>query len=102
MGFFIYNETLTGGNSMNITRQNPGEWSSRDIYLSTVLKQSGVQILRVENKTGRGIFVFQGSPEIEGIIADYFNGNLKVDPRGLFDTWKALKSMAFSAVDNVR
>ena len=87
---------------MNISRKNPAEVSSRDIYLSTVLKQSGIPIIRVENRSGKGTFVFQPSPEIERIISDYFNGNMRVDPRTLFDTWKALKSMAFSSIGNVR
>lgn len=87
---------------MNISRRTPAEWSSRDIYLSCVIKQSGIPILRVENRSGKGIFVFQSSPKIEGIISDYFNGKLKFDPREIFDTWKALKSMAFSSTDNVR
>ena len=87
---------------MNISRKKPTEFASRDIYLSTVLKQSGIPILRVENRSGKGIFVFQPSPKIERIISDYFNGKLKVDPRVLFDTWKALKSMAFSTTNNVK
>lgn len=82
--------------------QTPSEYKTRDIYLSVVLKQSGVNLLRVEGNGGRGIFVFEMSVEIEKVISDYFNGNLKVDPRGLFDTWKALKSMAFSSIGNVR
>ena len=87
---------------MSFNRKNPAVFASRDIYLSTVLKQAGIPIIRVENSSGRGVFVFQDSPKIEEIISDYFNGRLKVNPRELFDTWKALKSMAFSSTGNVR
>lgn len=83
-------------------RQTADEFSTRDLYLATVLKQAGIPILRVEDSNGRGIFVFQASKEIETITRDYFNGALRVDPQGLFATWKSLKSAAFSAIRDVR
>jgi hypothetical protein len=82
--------------------QLASEFPTRDIYLATVIKQSGVPIIRVENHSGRGIFVFQGSEKIPDLISKYFNGALKVDPKGLFETWKSLKSMAFSTIGDVR
>lgn len=78
----------------------PTEYKSRDIYLSTTLKACGIPLLRVENHQGKGFFVFKHSPQIETIIADYHNGELKVDAKTLFSTWKDLKSLAFSATEN--
>ncbi|MDP2735771.1 MAG: DUF5659 domain-containing protein [bacterium] len=83
-------------------RQITDEFSTRDIYMATVLKQAGVPIIRVEESNGRGIFVFQSCKEIEELTRDYFNGALRVDPQGLFSAWKALKSAAFSAIRDVR
>lgn len=86
-----------------ITRQHtPSEFTTKDIYLATVIKQAGVPIVRVEGSGRQGIFVFKASEKIEGLIARYFNGELRVDPKGLFETWKALKSMAYSAIQDVR
>ncbi len=78
------------------------EFPTRDIYLAATIKESGVPILRVEGSTGRAIFVFKASEQIEEFITDYFNGELRADPRGLFETWKALKSMAFSRINDAR
>ena len=78
------------------------EWHTKDIYLATTIKQEGIPIIRVENNGRHGIFVFKACPEIEKIISQYFNGQLQVDPRGLFETWKALKSMAFASIGDVR
>ncbi len=78
------------------------EFSTRDIYLATVIKQSGIQIIKVENNGGRGIFVFKASEKIEGIISGYFNNELQLDPKSLFETWKSLKAMAFSSIGDVR
>ena len=82
--------------------KNKTEFPTRDLYLATVLKQSGIPIIRVENNFGRGIFVFKSSEKIEGLISKYFNNELRVEPASLFDTWKALKSMAFSVANNLR
>lgn len=82
--------------------QHPTEFATKDIYLGSILKQAGIPIVRVENHSGRGIFIFQASEEIPELIKRYFNGALKVDPQALFESWKSLKSMAFSAIGDVR
>jgi len=82
--------------------QTTDEFSTRDIYIATVLKQSGIPIIRIEDSNGRGVFVFRSCKEIEAITRDYFNGSLRVDPQGLFGAWKALKSAAYSAIRDVR
>lgn len=87
---------------MTSFQQNSPEFSTRDIYIATVLRLSGIPIIRVQNNGGRGIFIFKASEKIEGIIAKYFNEELRVDPKGLFETWKALKAMAFSTINDVR
>lgn len=77
-------------------------YETRDIYLATILKQSGINLIKCENQSGRGIFVFENSEKIDEIVRSYFNDKLKTNPRKTFDTWKSLKSMAFSCVGNVR
>lgn len=90
-------------NRMKRTNQQTlAEFPTRDIYLATVIKQTGIPILRVEGNGRQGIFVFKASDKIDGLITRYFNGELRVDPRILFETWKALKAMAFSTIQNVR
>lgn len=86
----------------NTSPQTLPEWPTKDIYLATVIKQAGIPIIRVETYSGRGIFVFQASEKIQELITKYFNGRLKVDPKGLFETWKSLKAMAFSSIGDVR
>jgi len=78
------------------------EFATRDIYIATVIKQAGIPIIRVEGNGRQGIFVFKTAEMTEGLITRYFNGELRGDPRSLFETWKALKSMAFTAINDVR
>lgn len=83
-------------------QQVSSEFQTRDIYLATVIKQSGIPIIRVENNGRQGIFVFKASEEIDDLITKYFNGELRTDPRSLFEVWKSLKSMAYTAIGDVR
>lgn len=89
---------------MNQTRQQTAnEFFTKDIYIATTIKQAGIPIVRVEASNGRhGIFVFKACPEIEKIISKYFNDQIKVSPRQLFECWKSLKSMAFASIGDVR
>ena len=87
---------------MRQTHQNLSEFSTKDIYLASVIKQSGIPIIRVEGNGRYGVFVFQNSGKIEKLYSDYFNDLLRVNPRQLFDCWKGLKSMAFSSIGDVR
>ncbi len=84
---------------MKTSQTNIPEYKSRDIYFSTVLKAAGISLIRVEAHNGKGFFVFQDSPEIQKIISDYSNGNFKIDAKRLFEEWKTLKGLAFSAVN---
>lgn len=83
-----------------IHQSTPESYSTRDIYLGTVLKASGVRLLKIENHQGKGFFVFENCPQIEEIILKYHNNELKLDAKKLFSVWKDLKSLAFSATTN--
>ena len=84
------------------SRPNLTEFSTKDIYLATVIKLAGIPIIRIESNERQGIFVFESSEDIEAIIVEYFNGRLKFDPKSLFETWKSLKAMAFAKINDVR
>ena len=78
------------------------EYSTRDIYISVVLKSLNIPLLRIESNGRQGIFVFKSTEAIERIVSQYFNGELKLNPRTVFDNWKALKSQAFAAIGDTR
>ncbi len=86
-----------------ISRQrNPSEFKTRDLYLAVVLKSSGIPVLRVECSGPRAVFVFEENNRLDEISTKFFNKELRLEPRGLFDEWRSLKSMAFAATGNVR
>lgn len=77
-------------------------YSTNDLNLAAALKESGVPLLRVENRSGRGIFIFRDSPKLRETITKYFNGDLQAPAHSLFQTWKTLKAMTFSVIGEVR
>lgn len=77
------------------------EFPTRDIYLATVLKVSGIPLIRTIDSNGKGIFVFQASQEIQKLISGYFNNQLRIDPKAFVETWRALKSLAFSTIGDM-
>ena len=79
----------------------PAEFSTRDIFLATILKQSGIPLLKVIDNNGRGIFIFKSSEQIERLINGYFNNELRVDPKSFVENWKSLKSLAYSITNNM-
>lgn len=99
-GLAFYFNQNGGTEFMNMP--NPATYESRDIYLSASLKASGVRLVRVTNREGKGFFCFENSPKIDDLIARYHNDELKINAKTLFAVWKDLKSLAFSAVGGAR
>ena len=77
---------------------NPTTYESRDIYLSATLKASGIRLLKVTNREGKGYFCFENSQKLEDLICRFYNCELELDAKTLFSCWKDLKSLAFSAI----
>lgn len=87
---------------MRSHQTNLSEYATRDIYFASVIRQAGIPLLRVEGNGRQGIFVFENSPEIAAILSNYFNDQMRVSPRQLFESWKALKAQVYSAIGDVR
>ena len=81
---------------------NQSEYSTKDLYLSVVLKSLNIPILRIENNGRHGIFIFNNSEDVAKIVTAYFNNELKISPRTLFENFKALKSQAYASIGDVR
>lgn len=83
-------------------QQPTSEFKTRDLYLAVVLKSSGIPVVRVESNGPRAVFVFKENARLDEISTKFFNKELLLEPRSLFDEWRSLKSMAFAATGDVR
>lgn len=77
-------------------------YKTSDLIHSVVLVLSGFSLLTVEQSGNRALFIFPASDEINVILAKYHSGELRVDPRQVFDTWKGLRRMTFNVMGDVR
>lgn len=84
------------------THTEPSEQSTRDIYFTSAAIEEGNPLLRIESNGRQGIFVFEQTPKLLSTITKYFNGQLRLDPKRLFENLKALKSQVYSAIGDVR
>lgn len=74
--------------------------STRDIFLSTIFKVLNLPLIGVEDAGGkRCIFTFANSEKAKELTTQYFNGELRLDPRRVFEEWKNLKSLAYSTTN---
>ena len=87
---------------MSVRQHNLSEFKTRDLYLAVVLKAFRIPVLRVESSGPRAVFVFKETDQLDEISTKFFNRELRLEPRSLFDEWRSLKSMAFAASGNVR
>ena len=81
---------------------NNGDFPTKDIYLAAAIKAKGCKLLRVDKKDRMAIFVFYNTPELSQIVTDYMNKELVHEVHELFDSWRSLKSLMYSILDNVR
>jgi hypothetical protein len=78
------------------------DYQTRDIYLASVLQLSGMPIIKIDNYDGKGVFSFRRTPKIEEIINAYFSDELSMNPKSVFEAWKAIKARVYSTTGNFR
>lgn len=78
------------------------EYLTKDLPLAVVLRLDGNPLIRTENYSGKGVFVFKNSLKIEETISAYLNDRLTMNPRAVFDMWKSLKSQAHTVSNTIR
>ena len=67
-------------------------YASTDFSLATSLSIF-VPIVRLDTRNSdRVVFLFEQTEELSGLINDYWNGNLRVDPLRFYSQLKTLKS----------
>ena len=69
----------------------------KDLYISSYLKAKGFPL---EDATldgrGRTIFHFQDTPELKTALKEYYTGKALVSPSAFIESFKALRSLAYS------
>jgi len=76
---------------------NQNEFSSFDLGLATVLITLGYELLELDKSNPKKIrFVFKREKNIERVMDDYFNNEIKLPALSLFNNQKSLKNRIYS------
>lgn len=74
--------------------------SFKDLYISAYLKAKGFPLHNADlDLNGRTIFHFLETPEISQALKDYYAGTALVSPSAFIESFKALRSLAYSLSD---
>lgn len=89
-----YDLSMINLNAIHMTNQN--SYVTKDQYLASTLFALGLKIIKSEWRGKECFFIFGKAAECAEIVRQYYAGDLKIDPRILFDGFKAIKSMIFN------
>lgn len=88
---------------LSMDSKTTGDFPTKDIYLAAAIKAKGARLLRVDPiDKKRAVFVFDNTQDLKKFVTAYMNHELEHECHELFDTWKELKSLVFSVLEDVR
>lgn len=71
-------------------------YRSKDIFISSTLYALGEKIDSTEWLNDECWFLFCDETRCEDLVKKYYSGDLKINPRVLFDGFKTCKSLIYS------
>lgn len=76
--------------------KNKRIWKTADLALAAALFLSR-PLMDVERQpdSRRAFFVFEQNKQLDKLMADYWQGRLKVEPRAYFEAMRAIKSRLY-------
>ena len=74
--------------------------SFKDLYISSYLKAKGHPLHNADlDHHGRTVFHFNETPELLQALKDFYAGTALVSPSAFIESFKALRSLAYSLSD---
>ncbi len=75
--------------------KNVDNFKTKDQFLASTLYALGERFLFSEWEDGKCFIFFDSKDKCELIVSKYYSGELKIDPRILFDSFKTIKTIIF-------
>jgi hypothetical protein len=76
---------------------NNNLYKTTDMSLAVVISMR-YTVKELQNIAGRGVFIFDNSPELQEMVDAFYNHQLTVDPLTLFEAQKTIKNRLYSQV----
>ena len=71
-------------------------YQTSDIALATIISLSHPLIRITPQSSGKSLFIFKRSKELEKLVEDYWSGILKIEPKVYFNQLKTIKTRLYS------
>ena len=89
----LYMKGKTKLDNLDETKQDSGQYSTRDYYIASFLKARGFKLIST-NKKGREVyFLFDNREKVEKILPGFYNGTESVIAIDLVAAIRNIKSM---------
>jgi hypothetical protein len=75
--------------------KNVNNFKTKDQFLASTLYALGEKFLYSNWEDGKCYLFFADENKCEKIVSKYYSGELKVDPRIIFDSFKTIKTIIF-------
>lgn len=82
--------------TMNKKMINKSSFRTKDIFISSTLYALGEKLDSSEWVDNECFFIFEDESSCSDIVKKYYSGELKADPRIIFDSFKTIKSILFN------
>ena len=76
--------------------KNVDNYKTKCQFLASTLYALGQKLTSSEKVDGRVFMFFEDKKKCEEIISRYYSGDLRIDPRKLFDSFVAVKSVIYN------
>lgn len=81
-------------------KSSPQIFCSKDLYISSYLKAKGFPLHNADLDTqGRTVFQFIETSELKKALMQFYDGTALVNPSVFIESFKSLRSLAYSLSD---
>jgi uncharacterized protein DUF5659 len=71
-------------------------YRTSDLSLTAALTAGGFVVLEIETlNPKRSVFIFANSPTLQGVVSQYWNRQLRIEPQAYFNELKTLKARIY-------
>jgi hypothetical protein len=74
---------------------NADLYKTKDQFIASTLYSLGVKLASSEWRDGKCFLYFKNQDKCDQIVSAYYSGELTVNPRTLFDSFKTIKAIIF-------
>ena len=81
---------------LNDMNNKKNTYSTKDQFIASTIYSLGGKMNSIQREKNECFFVFKNKDRCEMWVIKYYAGDLKIDPRILFDSFRTIKSIIYN------